>query len=143
MSASAINEPREWGITVLRVGTGASFLIHDGETILHKLIYHPEELVSLRSGQVILLSLCGAALVLGLFTRWVSVVLATGMLVDILFVEWPSSLFSEPGSQDLGFEYASLRLIASLALVLAGPGRAALDCIVTLPQVPLLARLQR
>jgi uncharacterized membrane protein YphA (DoxX/SURF4 family) len=133
---------REWGITVLRVGTGASFLMHDGVTFLHKILYTPDDLFSLRAGEVGLLSLCAAALMCGLFTRWVSAVLAMSMLVNLLFIHWPSNFF-EGVSNDSGFEYASLRLSASLALVLVGPGRAAVGNLPVLRRVPVIALLQR
>jgi putative oxidoreductase len=66
---------------------------------------------------------CGAALVLGLFTRWASIILAAGMLVDVLLVHLPYGFFIANG----GYEFALLRLAASLVLALAGPGKAALD----------------
>ena len=68
-------------------------------------------------------ALCGAALVLGLFTRLVCVPLAMGMLVDILVFHPPSGLFVD----DTGFELALLRLAASVTLILTGAGNAALD----------------
>ena len=64
---------------------------------------------------------CGLALVLGLFTRLFSVPLALGMLVDVLLIH-------SPGEYSLnvnGSEHTLLRLAASVALVLAGPGKAA------------------
>jgi uncharacterized membrane protein YphA (DoxX/SURF4 family) len=137
-----VDQMRGWGIMVLRVGTGLSFLIHDGETILRKLLDQPDELFTIRGGQVILLCLCGAALVLGLFTRWASLILAMGMLANVLFIETYTSMFDRV-SQDVGFEYALLRLIASLALVLGGPGKAAVGNIRAVQGIPTLARLQR
>jgi uncharacterized membrane protein YphA (DoxX/SURF4 family) len=67
--------------------------------------------------------LCGLALVIGLFTRWFSVPLALGMLVDVVFFHWPSPLFFDSH----GFESAFMRLGASVTLVLTGSGKAALD----------------
>jgi uncharacterized membrane protein YphA (DoxX/SURF4 family) len=135
-----VDQLRGWGITVLRVGTGVVFLIHDGETLWRNR-YQPEVLVTVRGGQVILLFLCGAALVLGLFTRWVSLILAMGMLVNVLFIDTYTSMIDRV-SQDVGFEYALLRLIASLALVLVGPGKAAVGNIRAVQEIPTLARLQ-
>jgi putative oxidoreductase len=66
---------------------------------------------------------CGLALVVGLFTRWVSIPLALGMLIDIMFVHWPESIFVD----DHGLELALLRFGASAALVLTGSGNAALN----------------
>lgn len=83
--------------------------------------------------------LCGAALVLGLFTRWVSMPLAISMVVDILLFHPPNGFFVD----DDGYEYALLRLAASVALVLAGPGKAALDSILASRERPTLSRLLR
>lgn len=129
MKASTVNRLREWGITLLRVGTGATFLIHDGEKLFLQGF----------SIQAAVECLCGAALVLGLFARWVSIPLAIGMLADVLFIHWPNSFLV----QDVNFEYALLRLIASLTLVLVGPGQAALGNIPGLQRIPTLSRLQR
>jgi len=67
--------------------------------------------------------LCGAALVVGLFTRWVSVPLALLMLADIVVFHPPYDLVEE----DKGFEYAVLRLAAIVTLALSGLGKVALD----------------
>jgi uncharacterized membrane protein YphA (DoxX/SURF4 family) len=131
MKVGAVHQLRDWGITVLRMGTGASFLlheIHDGRLFAQGL-----------SGQAVVECLCAAALVLGLYTRWVSITLAVGMSVDILLIHTPTS-FPHVG---IDFEYALLRLFATLALVLVGPGRAALGEISVLQRVPTLSRLQR
>ena len=84
--------------------------------------------------------LCGAALVLGLFTRWVSIPLAAVMVADILLFHPPHGFFVE----DTGYEYALLRLSACITLVLAGPGKAALSSSVLASWVRLtLLRLLR
>jgi DoxX len=124
---SAPTDLREWGITLLRVGTGATFLLH-----------HRGALVDGLSTQAGTECLLGVALILGLFTRWVSIPLAIGMLVDVLLIHWPKS-FTAPDAQ---FEYALLRLTASCALVLVGPGRLALGKSVAFQRIPLLYRLQ-
>jgi putative oxidoreductase len=67
--------------------------------------------------------LCGAALVIGLLTRWVSIPLAFLMLADILVIHPPSEFFVG----DEGFEHAFLRLAASAGLAMAGAGKVALD----------------
>jgi putative oxidoreductase len=67
--------------------------------------------------------LCGAALVVGLFTRRVSIPLALLMLVDILVNHPPSGFVT--GDEE--FEHALVRLAASAALALAGPGKVALQ----------------
>ena len=125
--SSVLHELREWGITLLRIGTGATFLLHHRGVLVDGL--------STRAGVECLL---GAALILGVFTRWVSIPLAIGMLVDVSLIHWPDSSAAE----DYGFEYALLRLIATSALVLLGPGRAALGKSVVFQRIPILSRLQ-
>ena len=61
-------------------------------------------------------------MVVGLFTRWAAIPLAIVMVFDLLLFHPPSGFFVE----DSGYEHALLRLIACVALVVAGPGRAAL-----------------
>ena len=130
MSVSTINRLREWGITILRVGTGTSYMLHE--------IQEGRLSVNGLSGQVVVESLCAAALVLGVFTRWVSIPLAIGMVVDLLLIHTPNSFFH----LGVNFEFALLRLFATVTLVLVGPGRAALGNILAL-KVPALASLQR
>jgi len=138
-----------WALTVLRVATGIVFLMSGG----HKLFGGGLRTASEELGRVQLPSavpvatavtlvefLCGAALVLGLFTRWVSVPLAAVMVADILLFHPPHGFFVE----DTGYEYALLRLSACVTLVLAGPGKAALSNSVLVSWVrPTLLRLLR
>jgi putative oxidoreductase len=92
-----------WGITVLRAVTGTAFMFSGA----HKLSAYPLNSTAEQVSQleiplpsalalVVLLVelLCGLALVIGLFTRWFSVPLALGMLVDVVFFHWPSPFFS-------------------------------------------------
>jgi len=64
----------------------------------------------------------GAALVFGLFTRWISLLLAVDMLVAVLAVKLKGGFFG--GS---GFEFELTLLVACLSLVLTGAGAASLD----------------
>jgi uncharacterized membrane protein YphA (DoxX/SURF4 family) len=115
-----------WGITVLRVVTGYLFLVAG----LHKLFIIDDLantvslllfilILWLYSGEL----LCGAALLVGLHTRWFSIPLAFLMLADILVVHPPDELLT----QDKGYEYAALRLAACVTLALTGSGKMALD----------------
>jgi putative oxidoreductase len=123
---------QEWGITALRIATGLVFLMSGGGKLFGGDFNSTvEDLTQLQSGSLPLLTatagtlvefLCGAALVLGLFTRWASIPLAIVMVGDLLLFHPPSGFFV----QDDGFEYAMLRLAACVVLVLAGPGRVAL-----------------
>ena len=73
--------------------------------------------------------LFGAALIVGLLTRWVSIPLAILMLADILVFHPPYYLFE----QDPGYEYALLRLGACITLALSGSGnKVALDNILAI-----------
>ncbi len=123
-----------WGITVLRVVTGIVFLMSGGQKLFGLgFSAVAEELVKLQVPLALLTAtaatlvefLGGAALVLGLFTRWVSIPLAIVMAVDILLFHPPSGFFVN----NIGYEYALLRLAACVTLVLVGPGKAALSSI--------------
>ena len=124
-----MNQWQGWGITVLRVAMGAIFLMNGGQKLFvdgfSEVAGQLGGLFPLPTAVVVSLveALCGAALVLGLFTRLVCVPLAMGMLVDILVFHPPSGLFVD----DTGFELALLRLAASVTLILTGAGNAALD----------------
>ena len=76
--------------------------------------------------------LCGAALVVGLLTRWISALLAFLMLANILVFHPPYYFFE----QDTGYEYALLRLAASVALALTGSDKVALDNILATRRGP-------
>ena len=123
---------QEWGKTALRIVTGLVFLMSGGARLFGGDFNRTvENLTQLQSGSLPLLIatagtlvefVCGASLVLGLFTRWASIPLAIVMVGDLLLFHPPSGFFVE----DPGFEYAMLRLAACIVLVLAGPGRVAL-----------------
>jgi putative oxidoreductase len=125
---------RGWGIAVLRVVTGYLFLASGVDKIL---IYGTQELGDILPAAIaVAISLvelvCGAALVVGLLTRWVSIPLALLMLADLLVIHPPEALFE----QDHGYEYALLRLAASITLALTGSDKVALDNIVALRRRP-------
>ena len=110
-----------WGITLLRMATGIVFLGAGVQNLfLHGSGQPPDPTVIVGSSVELF---CGAALMVGMFTRWVCIPLALLMLADILVMHPPSGYFAG----DEGFEHALLRLGASAAIALAGPGKAALD----------------
>jgi len=109
-----------WGILILRVLTGHLFLAAGA----HKFFY--DDLGPLGSSLSLVELLFGAALIVGLLTRWVSIPLATLMLADIFLHHPPSYLFE----QDPGYESALLRLAACTTLAITGSGKVALDDVV-------------
>ena len=114
-----------WGIAILRVLTGYLFLAAG----VNKLFYG--DLGSLGSSLYVPIVVAGtlgelvfgAALIVGLLTRWVSIPLAILMLADILVLHAPYDLFEH----DPEYEYALLRLGACITLALTGSGKGALD----------------
>src|SRR5215211_7544845 len=121
MQPASTAQLQAWGITLLRVVMGIVFL----GAGLQKL--HLPEATQLPgpilTGGSLVELLCGAALVVGLFTRWVSVPLALLMLADIVVFHPPYGFVED----DNGFEYALLRLAVIVTLALSGPGKVALD----------------
>ena len=114
MPTSKTMKLQAWGITLLRLVTGILFL---GGGAQH--LFVPDLGPIVIAGSIVEV-LCGAALVIGLLTRWVAIPLVLLMLADIL-LNHPPSLGEDK------FDHALLRLAASAALALAGPGKVALD----------------
>src|SRR5215213_8423057 len=86
---------RAWGITLLRVVTGVLFV---GAAVQNLFLQESSQL----PGPIVIVGalvelLCGAALVIGLLTRWVSMPLALLMLADILLIHPPSEFFVGDG----------------------------------------------
>jgi putative oxidoreductase len=121
---------RHWGITILRVMVGIVFLAHGGQ----KMFVYGFSGVSGAFGQmgipmptvmgpfVALLELVGGALlILGVGTRWVSILFAIEMAVAVLKVHLSGGFFLPRG-----FEFALTLFAASCAIALEGPGPAAL-----------------
>jgi putative oxidoreductase len=121
MQTSKRTHLQAWGITLVRVVTGILFLragvnnlFFEGSSELPGLIIMVGSVVEL---------LCGAALVVGLLTRWVCIPLALLMVADILTFHPPVGFFL--GGE--AFQNAFIRLANSVGLALAGPGKVALD----------------
>jgi putative oxidoreductase len=68
----------------------------------------------------------GLALFAGFLTRWAAILLAINMAVAVLAVHLKGGFFLPAG-----FEYALTLLVASVALVLAGPGVCAFDNVIS------------
>lgn len=120
-----------WGLTVLRLVVGAVFMMHGG----HKLfIFGFHNVAGMMShlrvplpqffGVVVTLVefLGGLGLVVGLLRRWAAFFLAIDMVVAILKVHLPHGFFNP-----MGYEFRLTLLAASVALMLNGPGAAAID----------------
>src|SRR5258708_14330008 len=115
-----------YGIALLRVVLGVVFLAHGAQ----KLFVYGHPAITGMLGQIgipfpalsawlIALTefLGGAALLLGLFTRWAAAPIAFSMLVAILTVHLKAGFFAPKG-----FEYPLTMLAANLALILTGAG---------------------
>ena len=130
-----------WGIAILRIVTGTIFLLSGVEKLF---IMGPNSLTGLlvelgspsplavATGVALVELLCGSALVVGLFPRWLCIPLALLMAGDILLIHGPNGFFVDNN----GYEYALLRLTTTVVLVFTGPGKAALATTL----VPLKAR---
>ena len=115
------------GIVLLRVVTGYLFLASGAHKLFIDDSIQQAELLSVPIFVLIVSSLvevvCGAALMVGLLTRFVCIPLVLLMLTDILMFHPPYEYFE----QNHGYEYAVLRLGATVALALLGSGKLALD----------------
>jgi putative oxidoreductase len=122
---------QSWGIALLRIMVGVVFLMH-GRQKLFVMGFHG---VAGFFGHVgvpfpaffavvitLLEFLGGAALILGLLTRWIAPLLACDMLVAVLAVKLKGGFMGGGG-----FEFELTLLVACLSLVLTGGGAPSLD----------------
>jgi putative oxidoreductase len=122
---------QSWGITILRVIVGIVFLAHGAQKLF---VYGFHGTAGAFAGMGIPLapvssvvvtlveSVGGAALIIGLFTRWTAALNGFDMVVAILLVHLKNG-FLKPG----GFEHPLTLLAACIALVMVGPGAASVD----------------
>lgn len=136
-----------WGLTVLRVMIGIVFLVHGYTKVfvwgLGGTAQGFEQmgipLAGIAGPMVGLLELLGgAALVLGLATRWISIPLAATMLVATLTVHAPNG-FSAPN----GAEFTLTLFAALVALAFAGGGKLSVDEALATRRTGTLARSGR
>ena len=121
---------RSWGITLLRVVVGVVFVMHGGQKFFMGFHNVAEFLASLRipapQAAAVLLTLLeffgGIALILGLFTRIVALLLAFDMAVAVLLVHLKKGFFGPAG-----FEFPLTLLAATLCLACSGSGVASVD----------------
>ncbi len=117
-----------WGLTIVRISMGLIFAVHGyqkfaggiaGVSAFFAKLAIP--LPGLMAPVVALLELGGGILlILGLATRWIGLLLALEMIVTAFWVQVPTRGWS---ASDLD----RTLLAAGVLLLLAGPGRLALD----------------
>jgi putative oxidoreductase len=120
---------RSWGITLLRVIVGVVFVAHGGQKFFmgfHEVAEYLGgfEIPQPTAAAIILTAVeffGGLAMIGGILTRYVAVMLAFDMAVAILMVHWRNGFFMPNG-----IEYPMVLLVANLTLVLAGGGEAEL-----------------
>jgi putative oxidoreductase len=122
-----------WGLTILRVIVGIVFLVHGGQKLFingfggvagylgHVGIPFP---AFFAVGVSLVEFLGGAALLLGLATRWAALALAVDMLVAVLMVKLKGGFFAPAG-----VEYELTLVAACVCLALAGPGAASVESV--------------
>jgi putative oxidoreductase len=116
---------RSWGITLLRVTVGVVFVAHGGQKFFMGFQQVAEFLagagIPQATGAAILLTAVeffgGLAMILGILTRYIAIMLAFDMSVAIITVHWHNGFFMPNG-----IEYPMVLLVANLTLILAGGG---------------------
>jgi putative oxidoreductase len=124
-------DTQAWGLAFVRAIVGIVFLMHGGQKLFVYGVHNVAgmfghlgiPLPSLAAAVVTWVEfLGGAALLLGLFTRVAAVLLAVDMAVAVLKVHLKGGFFLPTG-----FEFALTLLVMNVALIIAGPGAAAVQ----------------
>ncbi len=130
MLNTVFRTPPAWALLPLRIGVGVVFLVHG----IQKLQWGNAAVVQFFAKVGIPLAgfwapvatwveiLCGAALILGLLTRYAALLLAVEMVVAILKVHLTAGFFLPNG-----FEFALTLLAATLTLLFTGGGKPSVD----------------
>lgn len=123
-----------WGVALLRVVAGLVFFMHGQQKLFDQGIAGVEGFFTaegipaagLAAVVVTVVEMIGGlALVVGLFTRVAGLLLGVDVVVALLVVHAANGFFVGEG----GIELVLLLAAAALALVLTGPGAAALDAL--------------
>lgn len=132
LNASASTTDRlDLGLAILRVVVGIVFVAHGAQKLFDWGLGGTAEafagmgvpLASITGPVVAFVELfAGAALILGLFTRWAAVGVGLVMAGAITFVHLPNGFFAP-----MGFEYPLTVLAAATLFVVAGPGAYSVD----------------
>ncbi|CAN5648717.1 DoxX family protein [soil metagenome] len=137
------------GITLMRVMVGIVFLVHGLQKLFISGIggtagFFESLAIPLPTLAAVVVTLVeivgGAALILGLATRWVAIPLAIDMLLATLLVHLPNGFSAIPNG---GYEFTLLLLVANVSLVLAGAGALALDNLLSSRGVDMSSPLMR
>jgi putative oxidoreductase len=120
-----------WGMVPLRLVVGVAYVLHGGQKLFvfgftGTAGFMASQGIPAPMAAAVLVSLVeflgGAALVLGLFTRWAALLLAIDMVVAILVVHLRNGFFLPNG-----VEFPLVLLAANLALLVNGPGAGSMD----------------
>ena len=117
---------RSWGITLLRVTVGVVFVAHGGQKFFMGFHQVAEFLGSLEipepTAAAIILTAVeffgGLAMIFGVLTRYVAIMLAFDMAVAIITFHWRNGFFTAQN----GIEFPMVLLVANLTLILTGGG---------------------
>ena len=121
-----------WGPTLLRVVVGFTFFMHGYQKLFQMGVggvggFFGQLGVPAPGVAAVVVSVLeavgGLALIAGLLTRVVGVLLAVDVLVALLVVHLPNGFYA----MENGIELVLVLAAAALALAIAGPGAAALD----------------
>ena len=121
-----------WGITLLRVVVGFAFFMHGQQKLFQMGVegvggFFASLGIPAPELAAVVVSLVetvgGLALILGVLTRIVGVLLAADMLVAMLVVHRPNGFYAGDG----GIELVLVLGAAALALAITGPGALAVD----------------
>ena len=131
MALMKLGKYAPWGLTILRIALGITFMMHGYQKWFVYGIGGVEKGFAAMGIPVPGISAIvvatvefagGLLLVLGLFTRYAAILLAVVMLVAMTQVHLPAGFFLPQG-----YEFTFNLLAALIAILLCGPGAAALD----------------